>query len=70
MLDFVVSDAHKTLLLRCQLTDIEAVLMIDAPDKEVAKALLSLSHEWIMAGSPYQLFYIYVDRMLTGKFSL
>ncbi|MEP1079587.1 hypothetical protein NDI52_29705 [Leptolyngbya sp. PL-A3] len=70
ILSLSLSDAHKALLLKCQLTDIEAVLMIDAPDKEVAKMLLSLSQEWIRAGSPYQIFYIYVDGTLTGEVSL
>ncbi|MEP1079348.1 hypothetical protein NDI52_28475 [Leptolyngbya sp. PL-A3] len=70
MLNFVLSDKHKALLLQCQLIDIEAVLMIDAPSEQVAKELHSFSQEWATSGSPYQVFYTYLNGELLSEFSL
>ena len=64
-----LTELHLAVLTRCHLHGINSILMIDVPSQEIGDALMDFRFEWIAAGSPWRIFYLYLEGQLISGFS-
>jgi hypothetical protein len=66
---FSLTNLHLAVLTRCHLQSVNSILMIDVPSQEIADALMDCRFEWIASGSPWRIFYLYLEGQLISGFS-